>query len=187
MIDSMHLSSVSSGDFRIKFQVQPGKITHNYDRFIFQNQPNFHAKASACRLCYTQWQAAVCTAVCHSPTRTDFVNQFQPKAFCILTMAWHVTGPTHPPLSYHPNNTWRCTPSQNPLLYIIYLHCETTFRPSPPPKPKYNYLLYVTPSAFDWEPARFGWWSLIVHRYDRAWLVINTDILIFFKKKRNHL
>jgi len=50
------------------------------------------------------------------------------------------------------------------------------------PLNKYNYLLYVTRSACDWEPTRFGRWSLIVYRLERARLVIKLDNPLFLKE-----
>jgi hypothetical protein len=122
---SMCLSSVSSGDFRIKKSQYPTITTAS----LFKTNPVITEGIYLSALLHTNRQTTVCTAVDRCATGTEFDKQFQPQAFCHQSVACHVTCPTHPPLSYHPNNIWRWTPSHNASLYILYLHCETTFRP----------------------------------------------------------
>jgi len=88
--------------FGYKLKVQTGAVAHSYDRLIIME--GIHLSAPL----HTKRQAALYTAIYHCATgSTDFDNQFQPKAFCLHIMACHMIRPTHPPLSYHPNNTWR--------------------------------------------------------------------------------
>jgi len=82
---------------------------------LFKTKPIITEGIYLSALLHTNRQAAIYTAVYHCATGTEFDNQFQPKAFCLQIMACHVMchvmchliRPTHPPLSYHPNNIWR--------------------------------------------------------------------------------
>jgi hypothetical protein len=105
---SMCLSSVSSGDFREKKSKSNLSLYPTITNVsLFKTNPVITEGIYLSALLHTNRQTAVYTAVDRRATGTEFDNQFQSQAFCLQSVACHVTCPTHPPLSYHPNNIWR--------------------------------------------------------------------------------
>jgi hypothetical protein len=162
MSDSTCLSSVSSGDFQVKIRSPTWYGTPTITTVsLFKTNPIITEDIYLTALPHTDRQAAICIAVYHCATPTDFDNQFQPNAFNVFKSR---------------RDMW---PAQLIRLYLTilttfgdeHLHkmphftsftytARRRFGHSSPHE--YNYLLHVTRSTRDWEPKCFGRWSLIV-------------------------